>query len=59
MQRLAQAVINTSPKLADALETMRKKIMIAICHMLHSHYRKEAIGDKIKTTADNIQKYAF
>ena len=36
---------------------MRKNIMIAAYHMLHSRYRKEAVGDKIKTTADNIQKY--
>ncbi len=25
--------------------------------MLHSRYRKEAVGAKIKTTTDNIQKY--
>ena len=25
--------------------------------MLHSNYRKEAVGDRIKTTNDNIQKY--
>lgn len=57
VKKLAQAVIDTLPKLADALETMRKNIMIAAYHMLHSRYRKEAVGDKIKTTTDNIQKY--
>ena len=57
LKKLAQAVIDTLPKLADTLETIRKNIMIAAYHMLHSRYRKEAVGDKIKTTADNIQKY--
>ena len=57
LKKLAQAVIDTLPKLADAIETMRKNIMIAAYHMLHSRYRKEAVGDKIKTTTDNIQKY--
>ena len=57
VKKLAQAVIDTLPKLADTLETIRKNIMIAAYHMLHSRYRKEAVGDKIKTTADNIQKY--
>ena len=57
VKKFAQAVIDTLPKLADALEAMRKNIMIAAYHMLQSRYRKEAVGDKIKTTADNIQKY--
>ena len=57
VKKLAQAVIDTLPKLADTLETIRKNIMIAAYHMLHSRYRKKAVGDKIKTTADNIQKY--
>lgn len=57
VKKLAQAVIDTLPKLADTLETIRKNIMIAAYHMLHSRYRKEAVGDKIKTTTDNIQKY--
>ena len=57
VKKLAQAVIDTLPKLADTLETIRKNIMIAAYHMLYSRYRKEAVGDKIKTTADNIQKY--
>ena len=57
VKKLAQAVIDTLPKLADTLETIRKNIMIAAYHMLHSRYRKEVVGDKIKATADNIQKY--
>jgi len=57
VKNLAKAVIDTIPKIADALETMRKNVMQFAYHLRDAHYRKNAATEKVKTTKDNIQKY--
>ena len=57
VKNLAKAVIDTIPKIADALETMRKNVMQFAYHLLDAHYRKNDTAEKVNTTQENIQKY--
>ena len=57
VKNLAKAVIDTIPKIADALETMRKNVMQFAYHLLDAHYRKNTTAEKVKTAKDDIQKY--
>ena len=57
VKNLAKAVIDTIPKIADALETMRKNIMQFAYHLRDANYRKNAATEKVKTTKENIRKH--
>ena len=57
VKNLAKAVIDSIPKIADALETMRKNVMQFAYHLLDAHYRKNDTAEKVDTTKSNIQKY--
>ena len=56
-RKLAQAVIDTIPKLADTLETMRKNIAAMTYSILYSRKKQKRILRTIKSNNETIDKY--
>lgn len=57
VKKLSQAVIDTIPKLADTLETMRKNIAVMTYSILYSRNRQKRILRTIKSNNETIDKY--
>lgn len=57
VRKLSQAIIDTIPKLADTLETMRKNIAAMTYSILYSRNRQKRILRTIKSNNETIDKY--
>ena len=57
VKRIAQSIKMTVPALAEALETVREKVIVICYHILHTKIGKRKISDYTKSARTVIEKY--
>ncbi len=55
--KISQAVKNTVPTLAEAMESLREKVIIISYHILHTKIGKRNITDYVKNLKANYESY--
>ena len=55
--KISQAVKNTVPTLAEAIESLREKVIVISYHILHTKIGKRNITDYVKELKANYEKY--
>lgn len=56
-KKISQAVKNTVPTLAEAMETLREKVIVISYHILHAKIGKRNITDYVKELKANYESY--
>ena len=56
-KKISQAVKNTVPTLAEAMETLREKVIVISYHILHTKIGKRNITDYVKKLNANYESY--
>ena len=56
-KKISQAVKNTVPTLAEAMETLREKVIVISHHILHAKIGKRNITDYVKELKANYESY--
>ena len=57
VKRIAQCIKMTVPALAEAMETLREKVIVICYHILHTKIGKRKISDYTKSARATIEKY--
>ena len=55
--KISQAVKNTVPTLAEAMESLREKVIVISYHILHTKIGKRNINDYVKELKANYESY--
>ena len=55
--KISQAVKNTVPALAEAMESLREKVIVISYHILHTKIGKRNITDYVKELKANYERY--
>ena len=55
--KISQAVTNTVPALAEAMESLREKVIVISYHILHTKIGKRNITDYVKELKANYESY--
>ena len=57
VKKIAQSIKMTVPALAEAMETLREKVIVICYHILHTKTGKRKISDYTKSARATVEKY--